>query len=151
MPIGSYSKHCDFWTPATWREFLLPAMSAEAALAHEHGAKFGCFITSKCMSLLDLFAEAGVDILIGVDPKEWDMAEAKRRLQGRVCLWGGVSGHLTMEQGTEEEVREAVDRAMEILAPGGGFILSPVDNDVREDTPRSRANVRVLVDEWRRS
>ena len=54
-----------------------------------------------------------------------------------------------MEQGSAEEVRTAVREAMRILAPGGGFILSPVDN-VRQDTPRARANVRALIDEWRR-
>jgi hypothetical protein len=36
---------------------------------------------------------------------------------------------------------------MEILAPGGGFILSPVDN-VREDTPRSRENVSAMIKAW---
>jgi len=87
--------------------------------------------------------------LIGVDPMQWDLAETKRRLQGNVALWGGVNGHLTIEHGTVEEVRAAVCQAMEILAPGGGFILSPVDN-VREDTPRACENVRVLIDEWRR-
>jgi hypothetical protein len=38
---------------------------------------------------------------------------------------------------------------MEVLAPGGGFILSPVDN-VREFTPRATENVPALIDEWQR-
>jgi hypothetical protein len=38
---------------------------------------------------------------------------------------------------------------MEVLAPGGGFILSPVDN-VREDTPRAHENVAALIDEWQK-
>jgi hypothetical protein len=36
---------------------------------------------------------------------------------------------------------------MELLAPGGGFILSPVDN-VRDLTSQARENVLALVDEW---
>ena len=102
------------------------------------------------MPLLDMFVELGIDTVIGVDPEQWDLAETKRKLGGRVCIWGGVNGHLTVEQGTEEEVRQAVREAMRICAPGGGFILSPVDN-VREHTALSAANARALIDEWRKS
>jgi hypothetical protein len=34
------------------------------------------------------------------------------------------------------------------LGPGGGFILSPVDN-VREDTERAWANTRTFIDTWK--
>jgi len=44
-------------------------------------------------------------------------------------------------------VRSEVRRALETLAPGGRFILSPVDN-VREDSPLIRRNVAALIDEW---
>ena len=145
----AWYENCDFWTPAAWSEFLAPILKREANLAHEHGALFGYIITANCMPLLEGIAAAGVDVVIGVDPHTWDLAGAKSRLEGRVCLWGGVNGHLTVEQGKPEEVRAEVRRAMESLAPGGGFILSPVDN-VREDTPRSRANVEALLDEWGR-
>jgi hypothetical protein len=101
------------------------------------------------MPLLDMIAEAGVDVIIGVDPAQWDLAVAKEKLAGKTALWGGVNGHLTVERGSSDEVRDAVRDAMETLASGGGFILSPVDN-VRESTPRAMENSRVLIDEWRR-
>ncbi|MDI7275768.1 MAG: uroporphyrinogen decarboxylase family protein, partial [Anaerolineae bacterium] len=145
----AWYENLDFWSPSSWRRFLYPILKADVELAHERGARFGYLITSNCMPLLDLFAELGVDVLIGVDPAQWDMAAAKSKMRGRVCLWGGVNGHLTVEHGSEDEVRAEVREAMRVLAPGGGFILSPVDN-VREDTPRSRDNVRALIDEWRR-
>jgi hypothetical protein len=37
---------------------------------------------------------------------------------------------------------------MGMLAPGGGFILSPVDN-VREYSPATQRNVNSLIDEWK--
>jgi uroporphyrinogen decarboxylase len=101
------------------------------------------------MPLLDMFAEAGVDVLIGVDPGAWNLTLAKEKLAGRVALWGGTNGHLTVEHGSPQEVRAEVRRALEVLSPGGGFVLSPVDN-VRENTPGARENVQVLIDEWRR-
>jgi hypothetical protein len=141
----------DFWSPALFERFLLPSLRAEVALAHEAGAKFGYIMTTGSMPLLDLIISAGVDVLIGVDPiqgKGTQMAEMKQRTAGRMALWGGVNGFLTVELGTEEEVRAAVRRATETLGPGG-FILSPVDN-VTADTPTARGNVAALIDEWRR-
>ncbi len=145
----AWYENCDFWTPGAYREFLYPILKADADLAHERGAKFGYLITSNCMPLLDMFAEAGVDVVIGVDPAAWDLRATKGKLGGKVCLWGGVNGHLTVEQGTSEQVRAEVREAFDMLAPGGGFVLSPVDN-VREDTPCTRENVAALIDEWQR-
>jgi len=67
---------------------------------------------------------------------------------GRIGLWGGVSGPLVIEQGTESMVRQAVEDAVATLGPTGRFILSPVDN-VREDTPQAWHNVRVFIDTWK--
>ena len=104
-------------------------------------------MTSNCMALLDDIRESGADVIIGVDPVQWDLAIAQQKLGGHVCLWGGVNGHLTVELGKPEDVRAEVRKAIEILSADSGFILSPVDN-VREYTPTSRANVAALIDEW---
>ena len=145
----AWYENLDFWTPASWREYLYPILAADVALAHRKGAKFGYLITSNCMPILLMFAELGIDVLIGVDPRQWELGVTKQQLLGKVCLWGGVNGHLTVEHGSPDQVRAEVDEAMKTLAPGGGFILSPVDN-VREDTPIARENVAALIDEWRR-
>jgi uroporphyrinogen-III decarboxylase len=145
----AWYENVDFFAPYTWREFIFPILRDEVDFAHERGTKVGYIITSSCMPLLDMIVESGVDVLIGVDPMQWDLPETKRKLGGKVCLWGGATGHITVEQGTPGEVRAEVRRAMKILAPGGDFILSPVDN-VRENTPRARENVRALIDEWSR-
>jgi len=143
----AWYENCDFFSPKKWREFIFPILKADADLAHQAGAKLGYIITARAMPLLEMIAEAGVDVLIGVDPHTFDLAKTKATLVGKVCLWGGVNGHLAVEQGTTQQVREEVQQAMEILAPGGGFILSPVDN-VREDTPRSRENVSAMIKAW---
>jgi len=144
----AWYENCDFWTPAAYREFLYPILRNDVELAHEKGAAFGCIITSNCMPLLDMFAEIGIDVIIGVDPAQWDLPETKEKLGGKVALWGGVNGHLTVEQGSSGDVRKAVRHAMETLAPEGGFILSPVDN-IRENTLKALENSQVLINEWR--
>ena len=144
----AWYENCDFWTPTAFRDLLLPILSDDVELAHRRGARLGYIITSNAMPLLELLLEGGVDVVIGVDPREWDLESTKRRLGREVCLWGGVNGHLTLERGSAEDVRAEVHRALDVLAPGGGFILSPVDN-VREDTAQARDNVRVLIDACR--
>jgi hypothetical protein len=140
----------DFWSPALYRRFIHPHLKREVELAHQAGAKFGYIMTSGMMPLLDQFLEIGFDVLIGVDPiqgKGTSMAAAKEKLGGRVALWGGVNGFLTMEQGTEDDVRSAVEEAMATLAPGGGFILSPVDN-VTLDNDLAWGNVLTMIERW---
>jgi len=39
-----------------------------------------------------------------------------------------MNSPITLERGSAEQIRRAVHEAVEILAPGGGFILSPVDS-----------------------
>lgn len=146
----AWYENCDFWSPGSYRKFLAPILQADADLAHRRGARLGYIITANCMPLLDLFAEIGVDVLIGVAPPNWDLAVTKERLKGKVCLWGGVNGHITVETGSAAQVRGEVREALRLLAPGGGFILSPVDN-VRQDAPRARRNSLALIDEWMRS
>jgi hypothetical protein len=145
----AWHENCDFWTPTKYRQYLAPILKEEVDFAHQRGARFGYIVSSNCMPLLEIIAECGVDVLIGVDPLQWDLAETKRILNGRVCLWGGVNGSLTMERGQPTEVRQEVKRAAQILAPGGGFILSPVDN-VRDLTDQVRENVLTLIDEWKK-
>jgi len=142
---------CDFIPPKLYREMILPALKAEAALAHERGALFGYICSSGLVPMLDFYLEAGIDVLIGIDPVQGthtDMALIKKRVGSRICLWGGVSGAVTVEMDTEEQVRAAVAQAIATLGPTG-FILSPVDN-ITEDTARTWRNLEVFVDEWRK-
>ena len=142
---------CDFVTPAFYRKAILPRLKVEVELAHERGAKFGYICSTGVGPMLDLYLEAGIDVLIGVDPVQGthtDMAAIKRKLSDRICVWGGVSGAVTVEMGSEEEVRAAVQHAINVLGPSG-MILSPVDN-ITVDEPRTWENIDILIDEWQR-
>jgi uroporphyrinogen-III decarboxylase len=146
----SWYEGCDFVTPRFYQSAILPRLKAEADLAHRRGARLGILCTSGLNPMLDLFLESGIDALIGIDPVQGthtDMALIRKKLGGRVCLWGGVSGAVTVERGTEAEIRAAVRRAAETLGPDG-FILSPVDN-ITVDDPRTWRNVEVFIDAWR--
>ena len=143
----------ELWSPAMYRRFILPSLRRDVELAHQAGAKFGLVMSTAQTPLADLLLEAGIDTLIGLDPvqgKGVDFQVMKNKIGKSVCLWGGVNGFVTMELGTEEEVRAEVRKAHEILKPGGGFILSPVDN-VTQNTDHAWRNIHILIDEWRKN
>lgn len=143
---------CDFIPRRFYREVVLPRLKAEVDLAHNDGAKFGYICTTGLEPMLDYYLEAGIDVLIGIDPiqgTKTDMARIRAKIGGKMCLWGGVSGAITVEMGSEEEVRSAVRRALRSLGPRG-FILSPVDN-ITIDAPQTWRNLEVFLDEWRLS
>jgi len=144
----AWYENCDFWTPGSWKEFIQPILCEDVRMAHQAGVKFGYILTSRAMPLIELIIESGVDVLIGVDPREYDLERLAGKAAGKLCLWGGVNGHLTVERGNPEEVEREVSRALHILGSRGGFILSPVDN-VREYTGKARENVLRLITAWK--
>jgi len=141
---------CDFLSPKFYRKLVLPHLKRDAALAHQHGALFGYICSSGIQPLVCDYLEAGIDVLIGIDPVQGthtDLEVFRNQTAGRICLWGGVSGAVTVEMGSEAEVRTAVRQALTTLGPEG-FILSPVDN-ITVDAPRTWHNLEVFIDEWR--
>jgi hypothetical protein len=143
----------EFWTPYTYARFIAPTIKREARLVHQAGRMYGYIITSAFMPIIDHILGSGIDVLIGLDPvqgKGTDPAAVKKMFyQRKKALWGGISGAVTVEMGTEEETERAVRNALEIMSPGGGFILSPVDN-VQEDTPRAWNNTHTLIHTWKK-
>ena len=59
---------------------------------------------------------------------------------------GGINSGVTLARGNREEITQAVQTAVATLAPGGGFILAPVDA-LFPDTPW--ASVEALIAAWR--
>jgi len=147
----AWYENMSFWSPDNFRRFMKPHLIRETKLAHQLGIKFGYINSCMYMNLLDDFKDIGFDVLIGMDPVEdiqLDMAVLKREMQGKIALWGGGNGFVTIEEGKPEDVVKEVNEAIDILAPGGGFILSPVDN-VRETSEKALSNSKVFIDTWK--
>ncbi len=139
----------DFWSPELYRKFFYPIVKKEIKMAHEAGVKYGYILTSGSMPLHDMLLDLGIDVLIGADPiqgKGTDLKVMKSQLKGKICIWGGVNGFVTVEEGTEEDIDQAVENALQILGPDG-FILSPVDN-VRDPSNRVWEKVVKLIHAW---
>ena len=136
-----------FWSPRLFRTFFAPRIKKEVDYAHRIGSKFCYIMTSGVMPLLGPLAEVGIDILYGIDPVQGgaDLRQIKQRIGDRVCLWGGMNSAVTLGSGDRQDVETAVKDAIESLAPGGGFILAPIDQ-LFEDTRWE--NVLTMIETW---
>ena len=139
-----------FWSPGLYRRFLLPRLLEEVELAHQAGAKFGYIMSVGSLQFADILAESGVDVVIGVEDVQdrgMDLAALKAKTRGKTALWGGVNGFVTIERGSDDEIRAATTRALETLGPDG-FILSPVDN-IRDTSAEVWRKVELFIDTWK--
>ncbi len=96
--------------------------------------------------LIGDFIEIGVDILNPIQTSTGsisDLPSLKKRFGKNIVFCGGIDSHRILPFGSVGEVREEVRRVMEILGPGGGYLLGPV-HTVMNDVPPE--NVLAMVD-----
>lgn len=139
-----------FWSPKLYQTFLAPRIRTEIELVHRLGAKFCYVMTANITPYLKVLKDLNIDVLYGVDPVQGgaDLKQVKREIGDQICLWGGVNSAITLGRGSKDDVRREVHEAIRILAPGGGFILSAIDqlfSDTRWE------NVQTMIETWRKS
>ncbi|MCK9413293.1 MAG: hypothetical protein M0Q53_13400 [Prolixibacteraceae bacterium] len=81
--------------------------------------------------------DAGLDILNPVQftATGMDLKGLKRDFGDVLTFWGGgVDTQSTLNNGTPQQVADEVKQIIDILAPGGGFVFSPIHN-IQEDVP----------------
>jgi uroporphyrinogen decarboxylase len=90
--------------------------------------------------------EIGVEILNPVHVRATSMEPAalKRDFGDALVFWGGgVDTQGVLPAGTPHQVKEDVQRNVEALAPGGGYVFSPVHN-IQADVPPE--NILAMVE-----
>ena len=123
-------------SPSMIRQFIVPHLKAMADLAHKHGLPFVQHLdgnTSQVLSLL--IEEVGIDGYHAIEPTAgMDIGMLKRRYGKKITLMGNVDCGALLTQGTPTMVRQATQRLIRELAPGGGFVLSS-SNAIHDGVP----------------
>ncbi|HPC46145.1 MAG TPA: uroporphyrinogen decarboxylase family protein [Candidatus Latescibacteria bacterium] len=113
--------------PAYFRDWVTKPMTAICARIHAGGGLVHVHSHGPLNAVLEQFAEMGADVLHPIEsPPMGDvpLSDAKRRIGKEVCLEGNIQiGDLYA--GEEHEIRDAVKRAFDDAADGGGFVLCP--------------------------
>jgi uroporphyrinogen-III decarboxylase len=125
------------WSPRIWKEVFAPQLREMTSAIHKAAGTVNYYDDGKCMGIVELLAECGIDVLQTLTPPpvgDVDLAEVKRRIGARVCLMGYVDLLYVIQRGTPKQIDQAVKEAIETGAPGGGFILGTSDS-IRDGTP----------------
>ncbi len=118
-----------------WRheKAMVDELKASGIILHNH-------ICGNTIPIIDDFIATGAQVL-EIDHKT-DMRVAKEHGRGKTCFLGPIDTGL-LYSGTPQAVEEACYQAIEIMAPGSGFILGP-GCALGTDTPA--ANIHALVE-----
>jgi uroporphyrinogen-III decarboxylase len=117
----------DFYV-APWQRFVAPIRRYPAIKTWIH-------CCGSVPNLIPDFIEAGVDCL---NPVQWtaagmDLRWLKQTYGDRLTFWGGaISTQRTFPWGTPEDVAREAREVLDILAPGGGFVVNPIHNILAE-------------------
>lgn len=97
-----------------------------------------------CDGAISMFVEdlieVGVEILNPIQVSCVGMGDTqllKNKFGSRLTFWGGIDTNYVLPKGTTEEVRQEVQRRIQDLAPGGGYVLCQVQNILPEVPPEN--------------
>jgi len=134
-------------SPTMYREMLKPIHADFIAFIKERTTAQVLFHTDgDVFPLIEDFIEIGVDILNPIQTsagKMSDLRELKRRFGRDIVFCGAIDTHRVLPGGTPEQVRDEVGRVIDILGPGGGYMVSSV-HTIMNEVPAE--NILAMVD-----
>jgi MtaA/CmuA family methyltransferase len=142
--IGESFSGPDVLSPRHYRKYAFPHQLALTDQLKADGIILATHICGNTVPILNDFVATGAPIL-EIDHKT-DMRKAKDAARGKTCLLGPIDTSV-LALGTPQEVEDACREAIEIMAPGSGFILGP-GCAMSPETPAE--NIHALVEAARK-
>jgi hypothetical protein len=149
--ISSAFAGAGFISPTHYRRFVLPFEARAIARFRERFPDVPVY-THTCGAIgdrLELMAETGTDGIDTLDPPplgDVELADATRRLAGRLFIKGNVDPVGTLLRGTPEAVRADAEARLAIAGPGGGYILSSACSVPPGAPPENLLQLRAAAD-----
>ena len=134
------------WTVDAWRDLFLPLLKKDVELTHDHGALYLYNDHGRIMDLFPMLIEADVDVVQTLCPPplgDADLALAKAQYGSDICLRGWIDSIHILERGEPDAIASAVRQAMDVAAPGSGFIIG-TSQPITAHTPER--NLRAYFD-----
>ncbi len=126
--------------PGQLRQMVLPRLRVlfQHVKKQLPGVKIFFHSCGAVRELIPDLIEAGMDILNPVQftAKGMELKKLKKDFGDALTFWGGgVDTQNTLNKGTPREVSDEVKRILDIMAPGGGFVFTPVHNVQHDVSP----------------
>ncbi len=131
------SQQGPLFNPSVFRELVVPYLAKMVELVHKHNKKFLLHVCGAVRPLLPMIIDAGVDMLepIQIRAQGMDPEGLKRDFGKDICFYGGVDLQQILCKGTPRQVSDEVKRLIDILGPGGGYVLGPGHTYIQIDAP----------------
>jgi uroporphyrinogen-III decarboxylase len=146
VKISSPFAGAGFLSAAFYRTFVLPCESRIVRAVEARGARAYLHTCGDVHDRLELMAGSGASGIECLDPPPLgrvDLADAKRRIGGKVFIKGNIDPVHVLLSGPTEFVRADALRRVATGKPGGGYILSTACS-IAPRTPRE--NVIILAE-----
>jgi uroporphyrinogen decarboxylase len=111
--------------PHLWGEFIRPRVERMYGEVKQRGKFVFIHSCGKVDELFPELIECGLDVFNPFQPEVMDVFEVKRRYGDRLSFYGGISTQRTLPYGTVEQVRSEVERLLEEVGRGGGYMAAP--------------------------
>lgn len=123
-------------SPASFDKIFAPRKKELFDMVHSYGAKVTHHSCGSTRDLMERFIETGMDALQTIQPQadRMDPYELKKEVGGRLVLHGAVDVQGWLQQASIGEIQEQIDRLMDEVGAGGGYLMSP-SHQIQPDTP----------------
>jgi uroporphyrinogen decarboxylase len=124
-------------SPQAYRELIKPRHQRYFQLIHDLSPAKVLFHTcGSVVDILDDLVEIGVDVLhpVQVSAAGMDPARLKKGWGDRLAFWGAIDTQHVLPHGSVGDVKAEVERRIEELGRGGGYLLGAVHN-LQPDVP----------------
>ena len=135
--------------PELFGEYVVPYVREMVEIIHSYGGYARIHCHGKVSKVLDHFLATNADAVDPVEPPpqgDVELAEAKRRLGGRMTIFGNVEFSF-LETASPEEIRAEVGRIMDAAKAGGRFVVMPTAEPINVPLEgKTEENHRALID-----
>jgi uroporphyrinogen decarboxylase len=124
-------------SPRDFRKLVKPRLARYFDLIHAKSP--GKVLFHTCGSVIDVvgdLVDIGVDVLhpIQVSARGMDPTALKAEWGDKLAFWGAIDTQHTLCRGSVKDVRAEIERRVEVLGRGGGYVVGAVHN-IQPDVP----------------
>jgi uroporphyrinogen-III decarboxylase len=137
--------------PTIFGEYMLPYFQPFIEKLHSRGKFVACHADADTSNLLELIIESGFDMaecFVTAPMVPLTLAQARKVLQDRVIIWGGIPSALLCDPISDESFQSYMKNLFKTIAPGDAFILGVADNVMAEGKLDRIRYITKLVEEY---
>jgi len=124
-----------FFRVKQFREFILPYFTDLVSYVTSLGVPALLHSCGHISEYLDDLVESGISSIHPLQRTAgMDLREVKAKYGSRICIIGNIDSSRTLPYGTPQEVADEVRQAIDIAAPGGGYVLAS-DHSLHDGIP----------------